>query len=93
MSSETALCSVERKCSSTGVACAVDDRSCQDAAIARGLEIICERPEPRGFVYCPPGAQQHDSTVVWVLLGVAFLVAALGGIGAFVVFRRKVRSD
>lgn len=86
-------CSVERKCSSTGRLCAADDRACQSAAVADQLEIICERGDPAVYVYCPPGAEQRDGPVVWILLGVAVLIAAFGGIGAWLVFRRRVASD
>jgi hypothetical protein len=85
-------CSVERKCSSTGRACLVDDRACQNAAIAEGLEVTCERVEPRGWIYCPPGGQQRDSGVVWILLAVALAVAAIGGVISFRVFRRRLKD-
>lgn len=84
-------CTVARKCSSTGKACAVEDRACRDDAVARSLEVICERSEPQTFVYCPPGAQQRDSGVVWILLAVAMLVAVVGGGLSFVVLRRRLR--
>lgn len=86
------LCSVERKCSSAGLACGVDDRACQSEAISKGLEITCERTEPRGYVYCPPGGQQRDSGFVWILLLVAIGVAAVGGIVAVMIFRRATRE-
>lgn len=87
---ENALCTVERKCSSTGRACGVDDRDCQAAAIANGLEVICERPEPRGYVYCPPGGEQRDSSAVWVLLAFAIAVAVVGSIVSFVLIRKRL---
>lgn len=84
------LCTVERACSSNGLACGVDDRACQSEAIQQGLEVACERVEPRGYVYCPPGGQQRDSGFVWILLLIAIGVAAVGGIVAVVIFRRAV---
>lgn len=89
---DTAPCRVERKCSAAGRACGVEDRACQDDAVARGLEIVCERPEPRGYVYCPPGAEQRDSSVVWILLAVAVAIAAVGGVLSYVVFRKRLAS-
>ncbi len=86
-------CTVERKCSSTGKACAVEDRACQSEAVANGLEITCERIEPRGYVYCPPGGQQRDSGVVWLLLMVAIAIAAIGGILAFVLLRKRIAPN
>ena len=87
------LCIVERKCSSAGVACGVDDRSCQSDAIQKGLEITCERTEPHGYVYCPPGGQQRDSGFVWILLLIAIGVAAAGGVVAVLILRRAVSKD
>ncbi|MBX3208552.1 MAG: hypothetical protein KF764_26200 [Labilithrix sp.] len=85
-------CTVARKCSSTGRLCGTEDRACQSEAIASGLEVTCERVEPRGYVYCPPGAQQRDSGVVWVLLAVAIAIAAFGGVAAYLLFRKRVAS-
>jgi hypothetical protein len=85
-------CSVERRCSSTGITCAADDRACQDTAIGRGLEITCERGEPASYVYCPPAGQQRDSGVVWILLLVAVLIAAFGSLVAYLVFRKGGRA-
>jgi len=82
-------CTLERKCSSTGKACAVEDRACQSDAVASGLEVTCERASPRGFVYCPPGAEQRDSGVVWILLAVAVAIAAFGGLAAYFLLRKK----
>lgn len=87
---DTSHCSVERRCSSTGRMCGADDRACQSQAIAKGLEITCERAEPRGYVYCPPGAQQRDSGVVWILLAVALAIAVIGGIGSLLLFRKRL---
>jgi len=86
------LCTVELKCSSAGRACAVDDRACQSDAIARGLEITCERLDPRGYVYCPPGGEARDSRVVWILLAIACFVALVGGAVSIFVFRKKTRA-
>ena len=86
------LCTVNRKCSSAGKECLSEDRDCQSAAVHEGLEVTCERSADRMFVYCPPGAQQRDSGVVWVLLGVAFLIA-VGGSFAFWRFFLRRRSD
>ncbi|MBX3228516.1 MAG: hypothetical protein KIT84_07680 [Labilithrix sp.] len=89
-------CSVERKCSSAGRACAADDRGCQGLAIGDGLEITCERAatesEPVTYVYCPPGGQQRDSSAVWILLFVAVGVAAIGAVVSALVIRRNLRS-
>jgi hypothetical protein len=85
---ETSLCAVERRCSSTGRLCGVDDRGCQDEAIASGLEVICERPDPRAYVYCPPGAR--DSGAMWILLGFAMAVAIVGSIVAWVLLRKRL---
>lgn len=93
MTADLSPCTIERKCSSTGRACAIDDRVCQSEAIASGLEVTCERVEPRGYVYCPPGGEQRDSGVVWILLAVAFAVAVFGGVLAFVLLRRRITSD
>lgn len=84
------LCSVERKCSSTGRACSSDDRACQSRAIGDGLEITCERSEVHEYVYCPPGGQQRDSGIVWILMVVAIAVAAIGAIVSWLVLRRRL---
>ncbi|MBX3260425.1 MAG: hypothetical protein KIS78_27730 [Labilithrix sp.] len=87
---ELSACTVEKKCSSSGKLCAPDDRACQSEAVAGGLEVTCERLEPRGYVYCPPGAQQRDSGVVWVLLAVALAIAAFGGVAAYFLLRKRL---
>ena len=92
MASEMALCSVERKCSSTGVTCSIDDRVCQSEAVAHGLEVTCERPDPRAFIYCPPGGQQRDSGAVWILLAFAMAVAVVGSIVSWMLIRRRVKN-
>jgi len=89
---ETSPCTVERKCSSVGKACTVDDRTCQSEAIQRGLEITCERVELRGYVYCPPGAQQRDSSIVWILLVVASAIALVGGGISWLVLRKRLTT-
>jgi hypothetical protein len=83
-------CTVERKCSSSGLACLVEDRDCQNLARERGLEVTCERVEPRAFVYCPPGAQQRDSSIVWILLAVAGAVVVIGMTVGWFAFRKKL---
>ncbi len=85
------LCSTIRKCSSIGKECLSEDRDCQNAAVHEGLEVTCERSEDHTFVYCPPGAEQRDSGVVWALLALAFLVA-IGGSFAFWRFFLRGRS-
>jgi hypothetical protein len=95
---DTAPCSVERKCSSAGKMCFTDDRACQSEAIAGGLEIVCERPDALeshpSYVYCPPlrNGEQRDSGVVWILLAVAVAIAAAGGLASILVFRRRLKS-
>ncbi len=89
------LCSVERKCTGHGMTCAAVDRACAEKARSDGLEVTCERTETEGmtvFVYCPPGGDTRDSSVVWILLVVAIGVAVVGGMLAFVISRRRVRS-
>lgn len=72
--------------------CSSEDRACQSKAISDGLEITCEQreAEPHNYVYCPPGAQQRDSNVVWILLVIAVLVALIGGVFSFVVLRKRL---
>ncbi len=84
-------CSVTMKCSSTGLDCAADDRACLEQAREKGLEVVCDRAAEGGrrFVYCPAGAQARDSSVVWILLAVAVLVAVAGGVVAWNVLRRS----
>jgi hypothetical protein len=85
-------CTRERRCSSAGIVCGVEDRDCQSGAIARGLEIACETVDPHTYLYCPPGAEQRDSPVVWLLLGVAVFVAMVGVTIGWLVFGRKKKS-
>jgi hypothetical protein len=93
MNRDPSPCTVERKCSSTGRACALEDRSCQAEAIASGLEVTCERVEPREWIYCPPGAQQRDSSAVWVLLAFALAVAAIGSVLSYMLIRKQTTTD
>jgi len=84
-------CTLERRCSSAGTLCMADDRACQNDATGHGLEIVCETTTaPKSYLYCPPGAQQRDSPVVWILLIVAVAVAAIGGTLATLVLRRRL---
>jgi hypothetical protein len=92
MIADPSPCTVERKCSSTGMLCSVEDRACQSDAVAKGLEVTCERVEPRGFVYCPPGAEQRDSGVVWILLAFAIAVAAIGSLLSYLIIRKRVSN-
>lgn len=84
-------CTVRRACSAIGVDCSSTDRACQDEAVARGLEVVCERAEvpTRHFVYCPPGGASRDSKYVWVLLVVAMSIAAGGSIIAWALLRKR----
>jgi hypothetical protein len=84
-------CSVNRNCSSTGMACLPDDRECTGAAIEKGLEIKCEQQCPSGkrFVYCPADAGRGDSSFVWVLLALSGLLAVGGGAVAWTMLRKK----
>lgn len=84
-------CTVLRACSAIGVDCRSTDRSCQDDAVSRGLEVVCERPEveTRHFVYCPPGGASRDSKYVWVLLVVAMSIAAGGSIIAWALLKKS----
>ena len=75
----SATCSVRDRCGPTGKECRSDDRDCQNTAVQDGLEIHCEDREAQSFVYCPPGTEQRDSNVVWLLLVVAVLIAMVGG--------------
>lgn len=87
----SAACSVRDRCGPTGKACGAEDRACQSEAAAGGLEILCEdrSTEPATYVYCPTGTEARDSGVVWILLVVAFLVAAVGGAVLALALRRR----
>lgn len=84
-------CSVNRNCSSTGVACLPEDRDCTNGATAKGLEVKCEQTCDTGkvFVYCPPDTGRSDSGFVWILLALAGTLA-VGGTGlAWMVLRKE----
>ena len=85
------ICSINRNCSSTGVACAPEDRDCTNGAVAKGLEVKCEQSCDTGkrFVYCPPDTGRSDSGFVWILLALAGALA-VGGTGvAWMVLRKE----
>ena len=85
------LCSVHRNCSSTGVACAPDDRDCTSGAIAKGLEVKCEQTCEAGkkFIYCPADAGRGDSSFVWILLALSGVLAVGGGAVAYNALKKK----
>ncbi len=82
-------CTVERRCSSTGLACGADDRVCTNEASTRGLQVICEDASKKTMVWCPPDTARSDSNVVWILLLLAFVLAIGGSTIAWVVLRKK----
>jgi hypothetical protein len=84
-------CSVNRNCSSTGVACRPDERECNNEARARGLEIKCEQRCSDGarLVHCPADTGRSESRVVWILLSLAVVLAVGGTTLAWVVLRKK----
>jgi hypothetical protein len=84
-------CSVNRNCSSTGVACRPDERECNDEARGKGLEIKCEQKCSDGprLVHCPADTGRSDSRVVWILLSLAVVLAIGGSTVAWVVLRKK----
>lgn len=85
------ICSVNRNCSSTGVACDPGDRACTNGATSKGLEVKCEQSCDSGkmFIYCPPEAGRSDSGFVWVLLALAGALA-VGGTGvAWMVLKKE----
>jgi hypothetical protein len=84
-------CSIIRNCSSTGIACEPDNRECTERARAQGLEVKCEQhcTHSTKLVYCPLDTGRSDSKVVWLLLGLAVLLAAGGSSVAWVVLRKK----
>ena len=88
----SAACSVKDKCGPTGKECRADDRECQSAAVKDGLEIFCEDRDTQSYVYCPVGTQARDSSVVWILLVVAVLIAIVGG-GILAIAMRRARSS
>lgn len=84
-------CTVNRKCSSTGVACVSGDRACMNDATARGLEIFCEDKQPPAvkLVYCPPDTGRADSKVIWLLLAAATFLAVGGSVVAWLALKKK----
>lgn len=86
-------CSVNRNCSSTGVACDPDDRACTGKAREDNLEVKCEQQctARRRLVYCPPDTGRSDSKIVWILLSVA-VTLAFGGSGLLWLVLRKKKA-
>ncbi len=84
-------CSVLRSCSSTGVACRPDDRSCTERARGNDLEVKCEQACDDGsrLIYCPPDTGRSDSRVVWILLAVALLLTVVGSSLLVFIFKKK----
>lgn len=84
-------CSVNRNCSSTGIACRADDRSCTNDARAKDLEVKCEQQCSDGvrFVYCPLDTGRSDSRIVWLLLSLAVLLAISGSTVLWFVLRKR----
>ncbi len=84
-------CSVMRSCSSTGVACGPGDRGCAERARAQSLEVKCEQQCTSGarLIYCPPDTGRSDSKIVWILLSLAVVLAAVGSAVAWVALRKK----
>lgn len=84
-------CSVNRNCSSTGVACDPDDRACTERARSRNLEVKCEQRCTSGqrLVYCPLDAGRSDSNVVWYLLVFASGFAVFGAGIAWMLLRKR----
>ena len=84
-------CSVNRNCSSTGIACNPDDRACTDRARSNNLEVKCEqRCDDRvRFIYCPPDTGRSDSGYVWILLTLASVLAVGGMTLAWIVLKKK----
>jgi hypothetical protein len=99
MAGDVYACTVERRCSSTGVACIDSDRACKEDARSRGLEVICEsQPQVAAdaaavqttFVYCPPTTGRGgDSFALWILLAVAGAIAIVGSTVSWVALRRR----
>ena len=88
-------CSVIRNCSSTGVACKPDDRTCTEEARAKNLEVKCEQTcsDGKRLVYCPPDTGRGDeSRAVWLLFSLAVFLAVFGSAVAWVVLRKKVKN-
>ena len=86
---QTDPCTIERKCSSTGVLCGSNDATCKSDANSRQLEILCTTEDGTSFLYCPSNTGRSDSKAVWVLLFFAVLLA----VGGALVARRLFRSS
>jgi hypothetical protein len=88
-------CTVNRKCSSTGVACDATDAACMSDATSRHLEVLCEdrRSKPVKLVYCPASTGRADSKVIWILLSAAAVLAIGGTALAYVVLPRAVDPE
>ena len=84
-------CSIIRNCSSTGIACETEDRECAERAREKSLEVKCEQHCTRStrLIYCPPDTGRADSKIVWTLLALAVVLAAVGSAVAWVVLRKK----
>lgn len=84
-------CTVEQRCSSTGLDCVVGDRNCSDDARQKELEVMCERGTgaERHFVYCPPDTARTDSKGMWIMLAAAVGVAIVGGGALALAIRKK----
>jgi len=85
-------CSVNRNCSSTGIACVPEDRDCVNRARDRDLEVKCEQQCDEGktqLVYCPSDTGRSDSNVVWFLLAVAGALAVGGITLTWLMLRKK----
>lgn len=84
-------CSINRNCSSTGMACKPDDRTCTEEARSKDLEVKCEQQcsDARRLIYCPPDTGRSDSKIVWVLLSMAVVLAVGGSTLLWIVLRKK----
>ena len=74
------------------MACDPSDRACIEVARSKDLEVRCEQPcsgGPARFVYCPADTGRADSGIVWILLGVAAVLAVGGSALFWVVLRKK----
>jgi hypothetical protein len=93
MAGDVYACTIERRCSSNGVACRDSDRACKEDARSRGLEVICETQDPASettFVYCPPTTGRGgDSFALWILLAVAGAIAIGGSTIAWFAMRKR----
>ena len=73
------------------MACEPNDRACIELARSKDLEVRCEQACDGGqqLVYCPPDTGRADSGIVWILLGVAMLLAIGGSALFWFVLRKK----